>query len=586
MRRGATSPRRVDTRLVVLGVLAVIVAAIAPYLGALGNDFVWDDLNLIVHDDELGSSHGVWHRLGQDFFAAGRDPSAAGYWRPLITLSFALDRAVWGLRPWGYHLTSLLLHAACAVLAVLLVRTITSTLWPALATGVLFALHPMHVENVVFVSGRTDLVAALMGGLAMLSHLVGSRRADSPQRVEMHRGRWLQAMAVVLFALALLAKEMAVVMIAWLAVIHLVVERRGWRQSAALVTPLVLVTAAYLTVRLLVLGIGLPEPGSVRLSQVLMTLPATLARYLSWLVLPTSLHGFVQNPPVSSLASIRVVLGLVVMAAAAGGLAVTWKRSRPMFAMGAMSLLALAPLFHVAPIKSPPDMGLVMAERFLYFPSLPFLALLALLAASVGELLSARVRRVLGVAVTLVVVAWWSAMIVGRIPDWHDDVSFFTAALRDAPDSPTVVANLANAYVERADFTRAAAVLNNAPEVVRQEQPVRLAQAQVLAAQGRFPDAMAVMESVVSTRWPGDQRARNNLACLYRMTGKLAEALAMLEELIREGNELPETHVNTVEAYRARGDLPQAIEACRRGLARFPQDPSLQVLCRGAWAAR
>lgn len=566
--------------------LAVIVAAIVPYLGALGNGFVWDDLQLIVRDNELVSGHGVWHRLGQDYFAAGRDPSAAGYWRPLVTLSFALDRMVWGLRPWGFHLTNLLLHAACAALAVLLVRNLASTPWPALATGVLFALHPMHVENVVFVSGRTDLVAALTGWLAMLSHLAGSRRADSSQHVEIRRGRWLQAMAVVLFALALLAKEMAVVIIAWLAVIHLVVERRGWRQTAALVTPFVLATGAYLAVRVLVLGVELPEPGAARFSQVLMTLPVTLQRYLSWLVLPTSLHGFVQNPALSSLASLRVVLGLVVVAAAAGGLAVAWRRSRPMFALGAMSLLALAPLLHLAPIKGPPDMGLVMAERFLYFPSLPFLALVALLAVSAGARFPARVGRIVSAVVSLVVVAWWSAMIVGRIPDWHDDVSFFTAASRDAPRSPTVVANLANAYAERADFASAAAILDTAPEVVREEQPVRLARAQVLAAQGRFPDAVAVMESVVSTRWPGDQRARNNLACLYRMTGKLGEASAMLEELIREGNELPESHVNTVEVYRARGDLPQAIEACRRGLARFPEDPSLQELCRGAWTAR
>lgn len=568
-----------------MGAVAIALAAIVPYLGALGNGFVWDDLHLIVRDSELDSARGVWLRLGQDFFAAARDPSMAGYWRPLVTLSFAADRWVWGLSPRGFHLTNLLLHAACAALAVALLRAITANAWVAMAAGLLFALHPMHVESVAFVSGRTDMIAALLACLAVLAHLRGTRLVEAAAPQGRSHGRWLQASAVGLFLLGLLAKEMAVVAVVWLAALHLVIDRRGWRRSVALIAPFVAATVAYLALRLLVVRVSLPEPGVVPLGHVLMTAPATLARYLRWLVLPVGLHGFVLNPPVTSLLSPRLLVGVLVLAAATWGLVGAWRRSRPAFTLGTMSLLALLPLLHLSPIKGSPDMGLAMAERFLYFGSIPFVGLVALLAAGVVSWVGARQRAAVAIVALVGVSGWWTAAVVARVADWHDDVHFFSVTLRDVPESPTVVANLANAQVERGDFSAAASTLDSAPASAREAQPVRLARAQVLAAQGRFGEALPVMESVTATRWPGDGRARNNLGCLYRLTGRLPEAVEVLDELVREGNDLPETHVNLVEAFRARGDLQQAIAACTRGRARFPDDSSLAVLCSGHWSA-
>ncbi|MGV8039938.1 MAG: tetratricopeptide repeat protein [Thermoanaerobaculaceae bacterium] len=566
-----------------VGAVAVALAAIVPYLGALGNGFVWDDLHLIVRDSELDSARGVWLRLGQDFFAAARDPSMAGYWRPLVTLSFAADRSIWGLSPRGFHLTNVLLHAVCAVLAVVLLRAITANAWVAVSAGLLFALHPMHVESVAFVAGRTDMIAALLACLAVLAHLRGTRLVEAAAPQGRSRGRWLQAAAVGLFLLGLLAKEMAVVAVAWLAALHLASDRRGWRRSAALMAPFVATTVAYLALRLLVVRVSLPEPRVVPLGDVLRTAPATLARYLEWLLVPVGLQGFVQNPTVTSLVSPRLLVGLLVVAAASWGLVGAWRHSRPAFALGAMSLAAIAPLLHILPIKGPHDMGLVMAERFLYLPSVPFLGLVSLLVAGAISRLPTRARAAVATAVLLGVSGWWTATVVARVPDWRDDIRFFSTAVRDVPGSPTMVANLANAYAERGDMAAAASVLDGAPASVREEQPFRLAKAQVLASQGRFQEALVEMESVTVTRWPGDGRARNNLACLYRLTGRLPESVAVLDELVREGNDLPETYVNLVEAFRARGDLRQAIAACNRGRARFPDDSPLAVLCSSHW---
>ncbi len=564
-----------------MGLVVVALAAVVPYLGALGNGFAWDDLSLIVRDEALASAKGVWQRLGQDFFAASRDPASAGYWRPLVTLSFALDRAIWGLSPRGFHLTNLFLHAICAVLVVVLLRAIAVNLWVATSAGVLFALHPKHAESVAFISGRTDTLAALLVCLAMLLHLRGARTLEAGTPRDGVRGRWLHAAAVGFYLLGLLAKEMAVVMIPWLAVLHLVVERRGWRRSAVLLVPFVGATLAYLAVRLLLVQVDLPEAASVSVGAVLLTAPATFARYLQWLVVPFGLQGFVQNPPVTSALSLRFVIGAGVLVAASWGLVMLWRRSRPTFALGTMSVLALAPLLHVLPIKGPPDMGLVMAERFLYFASIPFVGLLAQAAAAVTMRLSNRYRALVAGLALAGVGGWWSAMIVARVPDWRDDVTLFSVLVRDAPHSPTMVANLANAHVERGDFAAAAAVFSRAPSSVLDQQPVLLARAQVLAADGRFAEAIPLLEAVTASRWPGDGRARNNLACLYRLNGRLDEATGLLEELVREGNDLPETFVNLVEAFAARGEKERASMACQQGLARFPDDPGLVQTCRG-----
>ena len=190
------------------GTIALFTFAI--YLNALGNDFVnWDD-NLNVYENlhirSLDKAFFKWAFF--DFSAPGAD-----YWRPLSFLSHALDYAIWGLNPLGHHLTSNILHAANTFLVVLLVsvrrtrlteavHNLRFTVLAAGVTGLLFGLHPLHVESVAWVSERKDLLCAFFFLLSIMAYVkyagaisshgakgIAHREKDNIQSAETQRAK-------------------------------------------------------------------------------------------------------------------------------------------------------------------------------------------------------------------------------------------------------------------------------------------------------------------------------------------------------------------------------------------------------------
>jgi hypothetical protein len=173
----------------VLGAAAV-VAVVAVYLNSLDNGFVFDDGDIVLGDPNV-----------RRFDLATLVTSS---YRPLRTITYAIDYAVWGLDPTGFRITNIAIHAVNCVLALVLARRLTGgARLAALAATLVFALHPVQVESVAYISGRRDVLFALFYIAAFLSY-VRFREAAEPGR----RMAWLAA-TVALFALSLLSKEMA-----------------------------------------------------------------------------------------------------------------------------------------------------------------------------------------------------------------------------------------------------------------------------------------------------------------------------------------------------------------------------------------
>src|SRR6266567_2170051 len=119
-------------------------------------------------------------------------------WHPLTTISHMLDCQLYGLQPWGHHLTNILLHAAAAILLFLALRELTGTLWPSLLVAAVFAVHPLRVESVAWVSERKDVLSGVFFMLTLWAY-ARYARSDGPSLF-----RYL--IVVVLFALGLMCK--------------------------------------------------------------------------------------------------------------------------------------------------------------------------------------------------------------------------------------------------------------------------------------------------------------------------------------------------------------------------------------------
>src|SRR5256884_4854733 len=207
---------------------AVAGCAVVVYLGALWNGFAVDDVPIIVHNPLVASPSGIWRAFAAPYWP----PDLGGHmYRPLVIAGFALDRLL-GSTAW-FHAVNLAWHAAASVAVAALARRWAD--WTgALVAGLLFAVHPVHVEAVANVVGRAEAMAALFAVLAVYAAVIHESVA------------WSTAAAV----LGLLSKENAavvpgLVVWAWL----LGFGRPNRRRIVVFVTVWGVVGAAYVAVR-------------------------------------------------------------------------------------------------------------------------------------------------------------------------------------------------------------------------------------------------------------------------------------------------------------------------------------------------
>jgi tetratricopeptide (TPR) repeat protein len=433
--------------------LALLVAAV--YLPALRNGFVDYDDNVYVTDHPL-----VARGLSASGALAAFATIHGGNWHPLTWISHQLDVTLYGLRPAGHHLTSVLLHAANAVLLFRLLLGLTGAPAPALLAAALFAVHPLNVESVAWVAERKNLLSTLFLLLAARAWLATVRR---PRRAG-------QAAAVALYAASLLAKPMGVtlpflllLLDAWplgrfrgeTAAARRAAARRLLREKA----PFLLLAAASCVVTWVAQGRGgmfYAVPWPWRAGNALVA----YARYLGMAARPAHLAAFYPHPGGTLAGGAILGAAALLLAATAGALLAL--RRLPWIAAGWFWYLgALVPVIGLVQVGDQ-----ALADRYAYLPLVGvFLALAWGIAAA-----AARWRRAgvaLGTAAALAVVA---LIPVARrqVAVWKDSASLFGHAVEVTGGSAIaynglgVVAGQARRYAEAAELFRKAVRLQPA----------------------------------------------------------------------------------------------------------------------------
>lgn len=202
-------------RFLLLSAALLLIVNLIGYGSALRGGFVSDDQTLIqARITEFQTRPILPMAFGQSFWKGSSfDVPRPGeetkdYYRPLVTLSYALDARIWHARTSGYHLTNVALHALASFLVLLLLMQIGARRPIALGGALLFACHPIHVASVAWIAGRTDLLCAvfLLASVLALAHHLDHSAGRSVRRRLGGRMLWLGILA---YVLALLAKEMA-----------------------------------------------------------------------------------------------------------------------------------------------------------------------------------------------------------------------------------------------------------------------------------------------------------------------------------------------------------------------------------------
>ena len=358
--------------------LLICLCSFLAYANSLGGEFVFDDTDQIVENQNIRS----WDNLQKAFTTdvwAFRDQSTSldtppplPYYRPLFTVMLTVEYHLFGLWPQGWHLVSLLLHILCSVGVFYVVRQLSSNSLVALIASVLFSVHPVHVESVSWISGMTDPLF----GVFFLTSFYFYLKARSAGDGDHSRGR-ASIISLGAFVLAAFAKETALSLLVLVFCYELIMAsgQASSRLKAALgrTLPYVAVAMIYLLPRYLVLGELMwknPQAPNRPLAYTLMTLPFVICSYVFHLLWPIGLSVTYQTSFVTTVASSAFLVPAALIAISLSVLVFYRKKISSEVWLGL--LLIFAPLLPVL------NLGQVSREEYLVFDHYLYLSVAGL----------------------------------------------------------------------------------------------------------------------------------------------------------------------------------------------------------------
>jgi tetratricopeptide (TPR) repeat protein len=504
-----------------IGVGAALVAAtLAVYSDVRNHDFVdYDDFTYVVENARLRSDLG-WKTI-TGFEAAN--------WAPVTMVSFRINFAAHELFAPGYLMTNVALHAIASLMLLLALARATGSVWPAAFVAFVFAIHPLHVESVAWVSARKDVLSGVFFAAALFAYARFVERPDSPGR---------KHCVTACVVLGLLAKATLVTLPVVLLLLDYwplgrlrdpvsgkldlarvraaVIEKRAWFAAAIIIgviTVLVQNLSASLTLtKDLTLG--------TRLHHAIQSYGVYLARAF-W---PTDLAAFYPYDAEYAPSFAASVAIAIAISAAAFGLA----RTRPYFLMGWLWFaVTLLPMIGIV------QAGLqAQADRYMYLPLIGPAIAIAWGARDVPLRGRARIAA-LGTLALLVGIAL-ASLARSQVGHWRNTVSLFEHALAVTEDNFLAHKGLAVGLLRAGRLDRAREHFEHALRIKPDWPPAQIGLGDSAMLSGKCAEAIGYYERALAVE-PHHANALTALGRCYIQLGRPAEALPHLEHAHRLG---------------------------------------------------
>ena len=396
------------------GLISLLLLGV--YANTLNHQFVWDDLEIIVKNSFLES----FANIPTFFLSADKIEHAVGYYRPLTCVSFAIDRAMWGLNPVGFNVTNLLLHIIVALVFYKVVVALFHRENLAFVATLIFSLHPMAGEVVNFHSGgRNTLLCACFALLSLLFYIKKNT-----------------LFSLLCFTLAIFSKEFGLLMpLAFLLYDRIVAsEKRSWRVYFLALIPI----ACYFILRTIAVGKGNLFESANLLFGILYT-PEAVVTYAKNMMFPWLLKTIYDKYYDISL--LRFVIAVSACLGLAG-VAILFRKKKELIFSIIWFLLFLLPVTNIVPL------GVALtADRYAYFSLFGFSIALAYCVCLTDKWIS--------VTVMVLISMFYITIDITRNNAWKDEVALFTQMTKDAPERNIGFRNLAGYYFQNKDYDNA-----------------------------------------------------------------------------------------------------------------------------------
>jgi protein O-mannosyl-transferase len=510
----------------------------------------------------------------------------ASNWHPLTWLSHMLDCQMQGLKPGGHHFTSMLIHTANALLLFLVLSRMTSAPWRSAFVAGLFALHPLHVESVAWVTERKDVLSSLFFMLTLWAYVRYAEISKTqipkapgnpkPEARSPKAGIWYCA-ALGLFALGLMSKPMVVTLPFVLLLLDYwplrrlersSLDPRGWSLRSRM-WGLLLEKAPFLALSVLssLVTILAQRRGGAMVSIEDIALDArcwnalvSYLRYADKLLWPQDL--VVVYPYVHEWPSWLIGLAAALLLGTTS-LLLKLRRQAPYLSVGWFWYLGmLVPVIGLIQVG-----GQSMADRYTY---LPFVGIFIMLAWSARDLLGTWrfCRVVLGAAAALTL-ACCALVTHFQIRHWKSSEALFRHAVEVMPANPIAQIGLGTALDEQGRLREAVNCFSAVLQVNRMDVNAHYNLANSLARIGELQDA-ADHYTVALQLSPGFAKAEYNLATVLARQEKFDEAIRHYRAAVQLEPNYPEAYNNLGNALYIKGELTEAASHLRFALRLRP----------------
>ena len=573
----ATERRRSPTHSgrVVVGIVSVFLAVIVwiAFGQALGHEFVgYDDHRYVVQNPRV--TNGL--TLGGIQWAFTH--VHASNWHPLTTISHMLDCQLYGLQPWGHHLSNILLHAAAAILLFFALRKLTGALWPSLLVAAVFAVHPLRVESVAWVSERKDVLSGVFFMLTLWAYARYARGNGPPF--------FWYITIVVLFALGLMCKPTLVTVPFVLLLLDYWPLGRS-QPSSSLGRGIMTDTWPWLVVEKLPLFVLSVASCVATLLAQKQTLDASLkpslgerfgnalvsyATYVGQMIWPTRLAVLYPYPE-GNLKLPQVILALLLLLIISTGFFL-WRRKYPFLLTGWLWYLGM-----LVPMIGIVQVGLqVRADRYTYLPQI---GLYLLVAWGAIELFHQWRRSHVILAVAALVIM--TALIIRsyfQTSYWRDTETLWKHAIATTSNNYVAHNNLASTLSQSGRFDEAIVECQKALKI----KPDLAAAHNILGAallrskqggddaggqNGTVDEAIVHYRRALQIK-PDFAQARSNLGHALLQKGQVDEAIAQFQNALEIDSDDAEAEFSLGNAFFQKREVPKAIAHYQKALEISP----------------
>jgi protein O-mannosyl-transferase len=543
----------VSEKKIVLGI--AVLLAISVFL-VFGRTIQYE---FVDYDDGLYffSNPQVLSGLTPDGIAWAFRTTDATNWHPLTWLSLMLDVSWFGPGPAGPHLTNTLLHAANTVLLFLLLTRLTGAIWRSALVAALFALHPLHVESVAWVSERKDVLSGLFFMLTLLMYERYVRRVDPDRRAGF---QWLRSrnywLTILLCALGLMSKPMLVtlpfvmLLLDWwpmqrvadagrTRILHLTLEKAPFLALSVVSSIATLIAQRDVVQPLAQVSFGIRLVNAV----------VSYGRYLFKMIWPGNLAIPYLHPGYGSLWKFLLCTSVILAATVVFW---RWRRQYPFFIVGWLWYLGM-----MVPVIGLVQVGIQsMADRYTYLPLIGVFIGLAWGAAEVcGRF---RVPKTVIRAAAVLIVCACALRSVAQLRYWRNTATLFLHTIDVMGDNELAQYNLGCYYFRRSEFADAIRYYREAIRIKPDYDDALNNLGTALAANGQLDEAVIQIRAAIRCN-PRKSDAQYNLGNVFVMQRRFDEAIPCYTEALRLTPDYAEAHNNLANLFAMQGRTNEAI---------------------------